>query len=249
MIAREFPSVTVLKGDGSLWWAGATALGVEWVLEHCREDDLILTLNNDTSVGPGYIDTLVDAWSRAGGRAVVGSVSVDVRDGDTIVDGGPYVEWLTAKGGSYNIGRSLREVVDDGATATHPTFLPGRGTLIPVACIRDVGNFDARRLPHYAADYEFSARAARAGYSLIMSYEAPVFSRVDATGISTTRGRLPWRAFLGMYFSRRSPACLLYRWRFALMAPPLPTRPFFLLADTVRVVGGGLRDQLRMAKR
>jgi Predicted glycosyltransferases len=223
VLEREFPQVTVLRGDGNLWWTGATVLGVEYVLERCSDEDFVLTLNNDTTVGPDYVETLLRVAQDQGGSVLVGSVAVDSRDGDTIVDGGPYFNWLTAKGGSHNNGRSLREVIGEGVRTTRPTLLPGRGTLIPIACIREVGNFDALRLPHYAADYEFSARAARAGYRLIMSYEAPVFSQVEATGVRTTHGRLPWRTFLGMFLSRRSPACLLYRWRFALMVAPRGT--------------------------
>jgi len=245
VLAQRFPYVAVLRGSGDLWWTGATALGVEYVLERCSDDDYILTLNNDTIVGSDYIENLLRVARDEGGHVVLGSVAVDIRNCDTIVDGGPHLNWLTAKGGSYNVGRSLREVVDEGLTATQPTFLPGRGTLIPVKCIRAVGNFDAKRLPQYAADYEFSTRAARAGCHLVMSYEAPVFSHVEATGVSTARGRLPWSAFLGMYFSRRSPACLLYRWRFALMAAPRALAPVFLALDTLRVIGGGLRDQMR----
>lgn len=243
-LREHFPDVTVLPGDGSLWWTGATALGIEWVLERCAPGDYVLTLNNDTVVDPSYVETLVLDADRAGGRALVGSVAVDIRDRDTIADGGPFIRWRTAKNGSLNVGESLAALRASGMNETYPDVLPGRGTLIPVSCIRQIGNFDVVRLPHYAADYEFSARAARAGYRLVMSYRAPVFSVVDATGTTTKRGRLPWRQFFGMFFSRRSPACLLYRWRFGRLAAPRGQKALFVLADTARVLGGGLRDQL-----
>lgn len=244
-IAREFPEAGVLSGDGTLWWTGATALGVDWVLDQCDDDDLVLTLNNDTTVDADYISTLVGVVQEHGGRALVGSVAVDSRDRDTIVDGGPHINWVSAKGGSYHAGESLAAVRAEGIRVTSPDLLPGRGTLIPVRCLREVGNFDAVRLPHYAADYEFSARAQRAGYELAMSYEAPVYSEVEATGVSTKRGRLRWREFLRMFASRRSPACLLYRWRFGARSAPRHLVPVFLIMDTARVIVGGLRDQLR----
>lgn len=243
-LAQEFPDVVVLLGDGDLWWTGATARGVDWVLQHCREGDFVLTLNNDTTVDADYISTLVRVESMFDSPSLVGSVAIDNRDCDTIVDGGPHVNWSTAKGGSHHAGHSLRTVRGNGLTMTEPDFLPGRGTLIPVSCFNQIGNFDARRLPHYAADYEFSARARRAGYRLVMSYEAPVYSEVEATGVSTRRGRLGWGEFVGMFFSRRSPACLLYRWRFARLAAPRSLVASFLVLDTARVVFGGLRDQL-----
>jgi len=244
-LAREFPEVVVLSGDGELWWTGATALGIDWVLERCDEDDFVLTLNNDTTVDPDYIDVLVGIAAACDNCALVGSVAVDSRDRDTVADGGPCLNWTTAKGGSLHHGESLQAVRAGGIAQTRPHLLPGRGTLIPVRCIREIGNFDARRLPHYGADYEFSARARRAGYGLVMSYEAPVYSEVEATGVSTKHGRLGWGKFLRMFTSRRSPACLLYRWRFGALSAPRHLVPLFLVMDTVRVVLGGLRDQLR----
>ena len=245
LLARDFPEVVVLPGDGELWWTGATALGIDWVLERSDEDDFILTLNNDTTVDADYIGALVAVASRLNNRALVGSVAVDSRDRDTIVDGGPHINWATAKGGSFRVGESLKAVCGDGVVTAEPDLLPGRGTLIPVRCLREIGNFDSKRLPHYGADYEFSARAQRAGYNLVMSYEARVYSEVEATGLSTKRGRMGWAEFARMFTSRRSPACLLYRWRFGVRSAPWHLVPLYLVMDTARVVLGGLRDQLR----
>jgi GT2 family glycosyltransferase len=242
-VRHYYPDVVLLEGDGSLWWAGATNMGVAWALERCSGGDYVLTLNNDTVVLPDYVSSLV-AVSRSCAPALVGSVAVDVRDGDTIADGGPAVNWASAKWRRLNEGRSLRECRQEGFTVTRPDVLSGRGTLIPVECIRRVGLFNARRLPHYGADYEFSRRAARAGYQLVMSYASAVASHVDATGPSTRRGRLAWRLFASTYFTRRSPSCLLYRWRFARLAAPRGALALFILLDTVRVVVGGLRDQV-----
>lgn len=245
LLPREYPDAVVLPGDGELWWTGATVLGIEWVLERCDDDDFMLTLNNDTTVDPDYIEVLVGAAAQHDNPALVGSVAVDNRDRDTIVDGGPYLSWATAKGGSFHSGESLKAVRDAGIVWTEPDLLPGRGMLIPVRCLREIGNFDAKRLPHYGADYEFSVRAVRAGYQLVMSYVAPVYSEVEATGVSTKRGRLAWTEFWRMFTSRRSPACLLYRWRFGVLSAPRHLVPLFLVMDTARVIVGGLRDQLR----
>jgi GT2 family glycosyltransferase len=46
IIKREFPEVKVLKGDGNLWWTGATNMGIEYALKIGHENDFILTLNS-----------------------------------------------------------------------------------------------------------------------------------------------------------------------------------------------------------
>lgn len=243
-VQSRWPDVVLLCGDGNLWWTGAMNLGVSWVLARCQPADYVLTMNDDTAVDPDYVSRLVEL-AVAAGPALVGSVAVDSRHPDLIVDGGPMLRWATAKGWSLNTGRGLSECRNEGVRFVEPTFLPGRGTLIPVACFAQVGLFNERLLPHYGADYEFSLRAARAGYRLLMSYEAPVVSYVEATGISTSLEKPPWSRFARMFFSRRSPACFLYRWRFARLCVPRRLLPLFLVLDTARVIVGGLRDQVR----
>lgn len=242
-IASEFPHVSVASGDGDLWWTGATNVGVRVALDSGAQGDYVLLLNNDTTVGPDYIASLVSV-ARRNPRTIVGSVAIDARDGETIVDGGPQLDWSTAKDGSLNVGRRLCACLADGVMQTTPSALSGRGTLIPLACFFDVGMFCARCLPHYGADYEFTIRARRAGWHLVMSYEAPVLSHVEAGGITAHRGAISWTDFCAMFFSRRSTSCLLYRWRFALLAAPARYRLSFMVCDTVRTVGGALRDQL-----
>jgi GT2 family glycosyltransferase len=238
----QYPQVVLLRGNGNLWWSGATNMGIEWAMRHCGSSDYVLTLNNDTTVGPGYIASLL-SLALSTEPSIVGSVSVDSVDERTIVDGGSMVAWTSAKWWSINRGRSLQDCLREGIRFTEPSCLPGRGTLIPVDCLHRVGLFDARRLPHYAADYEFSIRAARAGYRLLMSYEAPVISDVEATGISIKQ-HLPWRKLGQVFFSRRSPSCLLYRWRFAVLAAPRRVLPLSMAVDTARVLIGAVRDCL-----
>lgn len=240
VITEEHPAVVLLGGDGNLWWTGATNVGVGWALERCRADDYILTLNNDTTVRPDYVDTLL-ALAQATQPSLVGSVALDSRDQETIVDGGPRVRWPTAEWWSVNQGRSLSQCLAEGTRFVEPSCLPGRGTLIPAQCIRKIGPFNAVRLPHYAADYEFSIRARRAGYRLLVSYEAPVVSDVAATGISS-KNRIPWHTRCSALVSRRSASCLVYRWRFARLSAPRHILPLYILADTGRVLAGAFRD-------
>ena len=57
MLAKEFPEVHVIKGDGNLWWAAATNLGVKYALKN--DADFILTLNNDTIASENYLEKMV----------------------------------------------------------------------------------------------------------------------------------------------------------------------------------------------
>lgn len=48
--------MVVLNGDEDLWWAGATNLGIKYVLENIKDSDFILTLNNDVEVRWVYVE-------------------------------------------------------------------------------------------------------------------------------------------------------------------------------------------------
>lgn len=54
MIQNEFPNITLLKGDGNLWWTGAVNKAVQHVLSECQLEDYILLLNDDLVVPPDY---------------------------------------------------------------------------------------------------------------------------------------------------------------------------------------------------
>src|SRR4051794_27428093 len=55
-LATDFPEVTVLRGDGRLWWAGATNRGVRHALK--RGFHYVLTVNNDVTVHPDFLGRL-----------------------------------------------------------------------------------------------------------------------------------------------------------------------------------------------
>jgi hypothetical protein len=71
-----------------------------------------------------------------------------------------------------------------------------------------------------------------------------VVSDTAATGISAKRANVSWRDFPSMFFTIRSPACLKYRFRFARLAVPRGQLLPYLVLDTLRLVGGAVRDQV-----
>lgn len=54
MLSQEFPDISRIRGDGNLWWAGATNKGIK----HCLSKgcEYILLLNTDVQV---KVDTIL----------------------------------------------------------------------------------------------------------------------------------------------------------------------------------------------
>lgn len=241
MVRERFPDVVLLRGGGDLWWTGATNLGVAWVLRHCRAADLVVTLNDDTLLPPEYLERLTSpAYGRP--RALFGSVAVRAEEPDVILDGGTRIDWWRAKAVGTRRGDRLRTAFPHGGL--HPVdVLSGCGTLVPVRAFLELGPYNARRLPHYGADWEFSRRAARAGYDLLLNADA-VLARRSSTGLHADVASGGLTTLVRSLTSRRSATNLAARVNFALLAAPRRAVLPYLGCDLGRVVLGSLRRYL-----
>jgi GT2 family glycosyltransferase len=247
-VRGAFPSVVLLKGDGNLWWSGATNLGVKFALERAAEGDYLLTLNNDTRLGTTYVESLVDAAGKKSG-ALIGSVALRDDDPETVLDGGNSLSWWTAKQTAHGRGKRLDVARRTAGPFLEVDVLPGRGTLVPVTAYRRCGLYAQELLPQYAADYEFSARAHRSGFPLFVAYDVTLTSATSLTGANNLAVALPWSKFLQSFFSRRSPYHLVTRFNFARLAVPRMSRLPFFLCDVTRLVIGRTRAQFRRSTR
>jgi len=240
VLAKEFPTVRMLSGDGSLWWTAAMNIGVGWALAHAKPHDVVLSLNNDTVLPSRYLERLVQAHTVAP-RALIGSLQVSAADRKTIVDGGVTLDWATARYRSAGRGDAV-----DINEEVHPSLrrvdvLSGCGTLIPVRVFHRIGAYDEVRLPHYAADYEFSRRALRAGFGLFVDWDSPLFLWEAETGIHGPGVSTGCSGLLRSFWDIRSAHDFRNRWRFAVAACPRWALPTYVPCDYARVVIGSIR--------
>jgi GT2 family glycosyltransferase len=203
-VSKSYPETVTLKGDGNLWWTGANVMGVDYILRVAGKDDFILLLNNDLVVENDYVEKLVNA-SRHFGRAVAGSVLFDYDNHDFVESG---VRLSTELDLIVNRDRELFLNTDYD---TGVDTLPGRGTLVPIEVFRKIGNFNREKLPHYGADYEFTVRARRAGYKLIVAHRAKVYAKLNITGLVTPDKRfISMRECFTLLFSKKSKTNIYY---------------------------------------
>lgn len=233
---REFfPSITVLEGNGNLWWTGATNLGVRKALQlSSSSHDYILTLNNDLVVNADYIESLV-ALAKSNPQSLIGSVSVDINNTDHIHYAGTIWNSKTAKyrpflceSVSYsNFKSQFDYVVTD--------LLPGRGVLIPIDVFHRIGLYDAVNFPHYMSDEDFSARAKRAGFRLIISTKAVVMSHVNDTALKKRTKNITY--YYDFFMSIKSPSSIKNRWNWAKKHSSIGLFFYFIL-DLSRIIKG-----------
>ncbi len=207
-IRKYAPHVKLIQGDGSLWWGGAMARGLEYILMNAEGTGYVLFLNNDVRFFSDLITELVAA-AHDHKRSVVGSVLMDIDRPDRIISIGPRIRYGLARIEEVydpGLGRPVVSGVDRYlmARAIEVDGLSGRGTLYPLDLLRKIGNIRWRWLPHYLADYELSVRAREAGYSTLVATRAIVWSAAKDSGIDPHRAGVVERLF-----SRRSRSNIL----------------------------------------
>ncbi|PWC84604.1 hypothetical protein TSH100_17295 [Azospirillum sp. TSH100] len=207
-VAERFPAVRIVTADGSLWWAGAMALG----LRACSpEFDFQLWLNDDVVLRPDALARLVETHDRRvreHGRPliVVGSV-LSTEDGSVTFGGG-------RRNGVHPL-RSVRLPVDD--LPQDCELVNGNVLLVPREAALRLGGID----PVFAgvqsmADTDYGLRALALGIDPVVApgwsghcdrdTRPPPWRDADLSllarlrAVTGPRGR-PWRAWF--VFARR----------------------------------------------
>jgi GT2 family glycosyltransferase len=164
--------------------------------------------------------------ARRNGKTIVGSISVDIMQPEKVAYAGTlWNAWLAKYRSTINTTQCYTEIKSRWEVILSD-LLPGRGTLIPVSVFNEIGLFDEVNFPHYAADEDFSARAKKIGYGLVISTAAVVRSHVDQTGLASER--MSFKYFIKMFSSIKSAKNLKIRWRWALKHARTPAPVYFL---------------------
>jgi GT2 family glycosyltransferase len=208
-LAREFPQVRVLSGDGNLWWSGGTNLGIRDALE--RGTDFVLTMNNDVKVAPEFLDALMNCARKRPG-AIVGGKIFFIDQPDRIWSAGGKVRWASGK--TFEIlGHGITDCAEF-SRSREVDFFTGMCVLYPASLFGRIGYFDAADFPQYHADSEFTLRARAAGIPVVFEPDAKVWNRVDSTFMQrfVKLGRFGANEIRELLTSFRSPMNLKEYW-------------------------------------
>lgn len=211
--------VTLLKGNGSLWWGGAIEVGLQWVLQVGHRSDWVLLVNNDTQFATDFVQRLLDT-ARAHAPAAVGSVICDEAAPDRLLSIGPIFDtWRLRVQDKLEMDRLQN--TPKGPYSVDA--LSGRGTLYPLAAFLIAGTMKPNWLPHYLADYELAVRVRKAGFKLVVTEDAVILS-ADEYGNSYKP-----KSMRDKFFSVRSayylPAVLAFWWRTSTLLERLTLLP------------------------
>lgn len=176
------PEVVVLEGTGDLWWAGGINKCIDYVLGHARDEDLVVTTNNDVVFDTDYISQKV-ARSNEFPGTIIGSVCVYQSAPDIIETSGFIMNYKRCSSKPLLQHGTLRSGIKyKGYTPV--THLPGKGVLVPVNVYKAIGIYDAKGLPHYHADTDFTLRASESGIPVFVDFDSIIYSNVNTDNMN-----------------------------------------------------------------
>ncbi|HMO80153.1 MAG TPA: glycosyltransferase family 2 protein [Pyrinomonadaceae bacterium] len=167
-IAKLFRDVTIVKGDGTLHYAGGTNLGIEAAAEW--EPDHFL-LMNDVPVFHGSFFVGVVETAEKNPRSVVGALLLLWDAPHKVFQVGQV--WRTFRDG-WQIPDDLTafNVPKEAFTVE---CLVGNCTLVPAAAVKECGVLDAANFPMGWGDAQYFMRLRKAGWTLLIEPRAYVW--------------------------------------------------------------------------
>lgn len=203
-ISSNFPFITLLPGDGNLWWAGGTNKCIEYALSVCSRGDFVYTMNNDSYIYPNVLSDLINEAQR-NPKAILGCVNV-TNSNLNHIEPSAFKEQNT-----FLFPRLLRAINKWNEDLDSITFdfvnvdsLSGKGCLIPIDIFKEIGLYNSEKLPHYYADTEFTYRAKKKGFSILLLYNLRIVSFTEESGLGQLNSRPNFRDFVWGFFNIKS---------------------------------------------
>jgi len=171
-IEDQFPSVTILKGDGNLWWTGAVNTGIQNALK--KKVDYVLIMNDDVDFEMDFANVLING-SKAESACIMGATTLYAERNRKVIWKAGMRETAALHPRFENVFQNqewtlaLPELIEVDSVS-------GRAMLVPAGIFEKVGLFEQRRFPHGGAVLEFCLRAKRNGSHVCVSTRSLIYS-------------------------------------------------------------------------
>lgn len=149
-VRKEFPSVHVLSGDGSLYWTKSMKAAEVFGLSQYQHTDFIVWLNDDVDLFP---DALCQVIAVAGQQSIGVGLFLD-----------PMTKARTYGGHVRLKGRAMRYRAPNPGELC--STMNGNLVVIPTSTYRSLGGLD-ERYSHGFGDFDFGLRASRFGIRIL----------------------------------------------------------------------------------
>ena len=215
-MVRSFVSeykVTIIKGNGKLWWAGGLQQGIKWLKKNTSQDALVIFINDDVIFDNNFLEIGVGIIERKKNTLLLAKL-IDTNTGI-----------IKESGVSADLSKLSFKVAEN---SNNINCLSTRGLFLRLEDINNIGGFYPNILPHYWSDYEFTIRAKRKGLSLYTCDKLYLYADESQTGFHYIYEH-NLLEFLKKYFSKRSVPNPVYKSVFILLSCPMNNIPKLII--------------------
>jgi len=164
-LQRRFPSLTILKSEANLGFAGGCNLGIRLATK--RGADFVWLLNNDVEVRDGALSALLAKAAADPRVGAVGSVQYDPCNHQLVhVWGGGYVNFLNGIPASCSCPGEIRRL----------QYLSAASVLLRVQALNETGLLDDKFFLYWE-DTDLSFRLREKGWRLAVAEESLIHHR------------------------------------------------------------------------
>lgn len=153
-ISKSYTEVHLIKGDGNLYWTGATEIGMRYAVAQGAK--VIFWLNDDCLPQKGALELLLENTQRYGCICIAQSMTVT---------GYTY-------GGLRKTRLSLRKIICKKNERIECDTFNGNCVCFPSRVIEEIGYPNARSFPHTYGDTDYGLRTSEAGINCCILGEA-----------------------------------------------------------------------------
>lgn len=181
-IKRKFDEVSVIRGDGNLWYSGSINIGFKKVLE--KDFDFVLLLNNDNVVDPNFLTHLVQSTSYFDNRTIICSlVKYNFTNNSFRFGGGKIVKSI---GISFPYSKNKIQSLIKKGYPYNTDYAGGMGIILRKLQVLELGFLDEKHFP-MCGDGEYWLRATRKkGFKLVINPKAIVYGSTGQGNIRET---------------------------------------------------------------
>jgi len=178
-INSTYPQVSILKGNGNLWWSGGINLGIEHAI-NVLKSDYVLWWNNDIVADKNYFDNLTEVISNNGIDTIIGSKIFHAHTPDIV--------W--SMGGVFNPFNGHKDMIGTGEAdndslqkPVEVDWLPGMGTCIHKTVFDKIGVLDEKTFPQYHGDSDFTYKAKINGFNVTTFPSLKIYNDTRHSGL------------------------------------------------------------------
>jgi GT2 family glycosyltransferase len=205
-VKEIFNDVTVIRGEGSWWWAGSLQQGHNWIKKNKKSnDDVVLIMNDDTSFKDDFISIGLNILAD-NPTALLTATGYNLKTENPQDSGGYNMNWADS---------NFIETYDNAKINCTST----RGLMVRVSDFIDINGFYPRLIPHYLSDLEFTMRAQKKGKKLILHPDFRIGIDFETTG-HRKLGNETFVEYVKKIFSKRAAMNPLHWSNFILLHSP-----------------------------